>query len=258
MLICTAGLGNKRLPKILCSRLLTSSARWKSKASTLLGQTSLRKLLPKIRTRRMVFFYWGRFLWFLMFFLLLLYAVLTTFQRSYRATWPGDPHAPTHSPRPVFDPPFDTILARNRPIFSVNRPRSKLCWLQVENRVKRVSKSGRGKWVAFEGACHQVQVALQLHRKLQGLAPGATSLTQTSGEQKVNEDLLGWSIMCWLSWFSGPGCWWCPTSRASCRSLRVCPWRPGLAFAFMALRAEAWSCQLPYHPCKNGMHSTRF
>ena len=35
---------------------------------------------------------------------------------------------------------------------------------------------------------------------------------------------------------------------------------PGLAFAFMALRASSWICcpQLPYHPFKNGTHSTCF
>ena len=35
---------------------------------------------------------------------------------------------------------------------------------------------------------------------------------------------------------------------------------PGLAFAFMALRAKSWICfpQLPYHPCKDGTHSTCF
>ena len=34
---------------------------------------------------------------------------------------------------------------------------------------------------------------------------------------------------CWLSWFSDPGCWSCPTSRASSRSLRACPW-PSICF----------------------------
>ena len=35
---------------------------------------------------------------------------------------------------------------------------------------------------------------------------------------------------------------------------------PGLPFAFMALQANSWICcpQLPYHPCKNGTHSTCF
>ena len=35
---------------------------------------------------------------------------------------------------------------------------------------------------------------------------------------------VGWSSMCWLSWFSGPGCCWWPSSRASSRSLRLCHW----------------------------------
>ena len=35
---------------------------------------------------------------------------------------------------------------------------------------------------------------------------------------------------------------------------------PGLTFAFMALRANSWICcpQLPYHPFKNGTHTTCF
>ena len=35
---------------------------------------------------------------------------------------------------------------------------------------------------------------------------------------------------------------------------------PGLAFAFMALRANSWICcpELPYHPSKNGTRSTWF
>ena len=41
---------------------------------------------------------------------------------------------------------------------------------------------------------------------------------------KSGKDPLAWSITCWLSWFSGPGCWWRPTSRASSRSLKLCPW----------------------------------
>ena len=35
--------------------------------------------------------------------------------------------------------------------------------------------------------------------------------------------------MCRLSWFSGPGRWWRPTSRASSGSLKVCPW-PSICF----------------------------
>ena len=35
--------------------------------------------------------------------------------------------------------------------------------------------------------------------------------------------------MCWLSWFSGPGCWWRPTSRASSRILNLCAW-PSICF----------------------------
>ena len=40
------------------------------------------------------------------------------------------------------------------------------------------------------------------------------------------------------------------------KRLQVCPW-PSI-FAFTALRANSWICcpQLPYHPSKNGMHST--
>ena len=57
--------------------------------------------------------------------------------------------------------------------------------------------------------------------------------------------------------FLAPGCWRRPTSRASSRSLRVCPWPRN---CLMALRANSWICcpQLPYHPSKNGTHSTCF
>ena len=71
------------------------------------------------------------------------------------------------------------------------------------------------------------------------------------------KDLLGWSSMCWLSWFSGPGCCSCPGFHlhlgASDRS-------PGLAFCFMGPQTFAWICcpQLPCHRCKNGTHSTCF
>ena len=47
--------------------------------------------------------------------------------------------------------------------------------------------------------------------------------------RRSGKDSLGWSIMCWLPWFSDLGCWWRPTSRASSRSLRVCPW-PSICF----------------------------
>ena len=63
--------------------------------------------------------------------------------------------------------------------------------------------------------------------------------------------------MCWLSWFSGPGC-------CSGPGFHLCPGAsdcsPGQAFCFMAPWAAAWICclQLPYHTCKNGTHSTYF
>ena len=58
-----------------------------------------------------------------------------------------------------------------------------------------------------------------------------------------------------MSCFSGPG--WC-----SCPGFHLRPGAsdcsPGLAFRFMGPWAFAWICcsQLPYHPCKNGTHST--
>ena len=39
------------------------------------------------------------------------------------------------------------------------------------------------------------------------------------------KDRLCWLSMCWLSWFSCLGSWWCSTSRALSRSLRLCPWK---------------------------------
>ena len=55
------------------------------------------------------------------------------------------------------------------------------------------------------------------------------SMCDPRGEKAKGQGPLGWSIMCWLSWVSGPGCWWRPTSRASSRSLELCPW-PSICF----------------------------
>ena len=71
------------------------------------------------------------------------------------------------------------------------------------------------------------------------------------------KDPLGWSVMCWLSWFSGPGCGWRPTSRASSRSLRAPPW-PSICFHGPSGKFLDLLPQLPYHPSKNGTHSTCF
>ena len=56
---------------------------------------------------------------------------------------------------------------------------------------------------------------------------------------------------------SGPGCYSCPAFRLR---LGASDCSPGLAFCFMGSWTFAWICcpQLPYHPCKNGMHSTCF
>ena len=61
--------------------------------------------------------------------------------------------------------------------------------------------------------------------------------------------------MCWLSWFSGPGCCSSPGSQSH---LVPADSAPELAFCFMGPWTFAWICcpQLPYHPCKNGTHGT--
>ena len=71
------------------------------------------------------------------------------------------------------------------------------------------------------------------------------------------EDPLGWVSMCWLSWFSGPVC--CNHPGFHLR-LGASDCSPALAFCFMGPWTFAWICcpQLPYHPCKNGTHSTSF
>ena len=71
------------------------------------------------------------------------------------------------------------------------------------------------------------------------------------------KDPLGWSSMCWLSWFSGLGCCSGPGFRLR---LGASNCSPGLAFCFMGPWTFAWVCcpQLPDHPCKNGTHSTCF
>ena len=71
------------------------------------------------------------------------------------------------------------------------------------------------------------------------------------------KDPLGWSSMCWLSWFSGLGC--CSGPGFHLR-LGASHCSPGLAFCFMGPWTFAWICcpQLPDHPCKNGTHSTCF
>ena len=66
---------------------------------------------------------------------------------------------------------------------------------------------------------------------------------------------LGCSSMCWLSWFSVPGFGSCPGFHLGLGASK-CP--PLLAFCFTGPLDIAWICcpQLPYHPCKNGTHST--
>ena len=61
--------------------------------------------------------------------------------------------------------------------------------------------------------------------------------------------------MCWLSWFSCPGC--CPglqfrLGASDCAFV--------LGVCFMGLWTFTWICcpQLPHRPCKNGTHSTCF
>ena len=84
-------------------------------------------------------------------------------------------------------------------------------------------------WQLFSAIC-----VLYIPKK-GGLLQGIMRQTRNSCKNCVpdyvfsGKDPLGWSIMCWLSWFSGPGCWWCPTSRASSRSLKLCPW-PSICF----------------------------
>ena len=57
--------------------------------------------------------------------------------------------------------------------------------------------------------------------------------------------------MCWLSWFSGPGCCSCPGFHLR---LGASDDSPGLAFCFVGPWTFSWICcpQLPQHPCKTG------
>ena len=70
------------------------------------------------------------------------------------------------------------------------------------------------------------------------------------------KDPLGWFSLCWLSWFSGPGCCWCPSSQLRPGASDCAP---ELAFASRRLRVSFWICcaHLRYHPCKNWKTSSK-
>ena len=63
------------------------------------------------------------------------------------------------------------------------------------------------------------------------------------------KDHLGRFSLCWLSWFSGPGCCSCPGVHLR---FRASDCSPGLAFCFMGPWTFAWMwCpRLPYDQCK--------